>query len=137
MTANANITLTDGMPTPVNRVFGTGKVDGDVSHYANRVGGILIGYGKLQLRCHEPVGTEQFAVTQAILTDPILEVAAGSTGAGLQAAPTVAYTNRGEMKISCHRRSTEQERKNLRKMMYDLIDEAIFVAMVEKNEPVS
>lgn len=137
MTTNANLVLTDGMPTPVARTFGTGKVDGEFAHYSNRVSGILIGYGKLQLRCHEPVGNEQFAVAQAILQDPILEVTAGSTGAGLQAAPTVAYTNRGEIKITVHRRSTEQEKKNLRKMMIDLLDEAIFVNMVEKSEHVS
>jgi len=137
MTTNANIVLTDGMPTPVDRTFGTGKIDGDYAHYSNRVGGIFIGYGQLVLRCHEPVGNEQFAVTQAVLTDPILEVSAGSTGSGLQAAATVAYVNRGEIKISCHRRSTKQERKNLRKMLLDLIDTAIFVNMVDDGEFVS
>lgn len=132
----ATINLTDAAVTPVVHAFNPTKVDGDTGHLVNRAPGVHIGYEGLHIRVTPPTGNELYARVSVKLVLPTLEVTAGSTGSGLQAAATKAYDNYIEVIGRFHKRSTQQERKNALAMMVDALQEAIIVAAVHDLENV-
>lgn len=138
MTAIANMTLTDGMPTPVARVFSPSGIDASgVASWHNRAGGIAIGYDVLSgsLRAPLPKGQRVYKA-QLKLRLPTLEVTAPSTASGIQPAPTVAYEHMVNVEFVLPERGSAQERENLRVMLIDALGEAPFVALIEALEPV-
>lgn len=130
------ITLTDATPTtPVNRVFNPAKREGDVFRYDNRASGIIVGYDTLTVSTRLPSKAAKSTKVTFKLSCPILEQTSASTSTGIQPAPTVAYTNIGEITLVLAERSVLQDRKNILAMMRDLIDEAIVTAAVETLDP--
>lgn len=135
MPAIAAITLTDGASTPINHVFDPSSILADTANFANRAGGVFVGNELLSIRVVEPTSSRAFGRVILRLTMPTLEVTAGNTGSGIQAAPTKAYDNFLEVTFRFHGRSTEQERKNMRVMLIDLLGESIAVSSIEKLAP--
>lgn len=135
MGAITSIVLTDGETAPVDRTFVPLAVTGDKASHVNR-GAVLVGNQKLHIITKEPKGNELYGKVIMQLVVPTLEVSAGSTASGLQAAPTLAYNNFITVEGKYHKRSTEQERKNMRVMMIDLLATANPVAANDKLEPI-
>lgn len=134
MAQQTAITLTDGASTPVNRVFNPAKRDGDVYRWDNRATGIVAAYDQLTISTRLPSKASRATKVQMRLATPIMEQTSPSTATGIQPAPTVAYTLLGEISLVLPERSNLQDRRNLLKMMQDLISEALTTAVVENYD---
>jgi len=133
MSAITTVTLTDATPvTPVDRSFVPLQIVGDKAMLTNRSSVSALGDQKLHITVKHPKGNELYGKVTIQLVVPTLEVSAGSTSTGLQAAPTKAYDNYFTVESRFHRRSTEQERKDLRVMMIDGLATALITDAVDK-----
>ncbi len=138
MPAIGNITINDGMPTPVARTFGPSGIDSnEVAGYADRAGGIPIGYGVITILLRKPSDLQRgvYKATVKLLL-PTLEQTSASTATGIQPAPTVAYTTAMHADFLLPSRSTTQERKNLRVLGMNLFNHATLTAVIENLESV-
>jgi hypothetical protein len=93
MTAIAALTLADGQSTPVNHTFAPVNIDQQgVARWADRSGGIALGYPTLSFSCRQPTGKTARVFRQMFkVVVPILEQTSASTASGIQPAPTKAY----------------------------------------------
>lgn len=110
MASFANVTLNDGLATPVAHTFAVKSNDNQVSVYEDRAGGVPVGFGKLIVRTSET--TEQRTVKIDILV-PVLEAVSGANAAGFTPPAKVAYQNIGKLEYRTSLRSTLQQRKDL------------------------
>lgn len=131
MSAIAAITLTDGAATPKNRVFAPTKKEGQVAIYHNRESGIVVGFDALTSQVRPADSKAKTTRLTYKLATPILEQTSPSTSTGIQPAPTVAYTLIGTIEFVLPERCSKQDRKNLRTMMTDLLQEAVIVEAVD------
>lgn len=132
MAALATILLTDGKATPVIRSFvPTKKFDNGMFQLENRSSGTRIGFDSLTIMPR--LGTKETKATKLTLrlSTPILEQTSPSTASGIQPSPTVAYTLLANIEFVLPDRSVQQDRKDLIKMVQDLVNEAVIQAMVE------
>lgn len=142
MSAFANLVLTDATsPTPVNHTFGPVRIDENgVAWWADRSGGVALGYPIASLSVREPVGSPSAASRvykeTVKLEFPVLEQTSPSTATGIQPAPTKAYTLVASLELLLPERSTLQNRKDLAAMMRDFISEAIVTTAIENFEPI-
>jgi len=91
MTAIAALTLADGQATPVNHTFNPVDIVAGVSKWADRSGGIALGYPVVTFSMRQPTkASRNYRVTAKVVT-PILEQTSASTATGIQPAPTKAY----------------------------------------------
>jgi hypothetical protein len=130
MAQQTAISLTDGEPTPVVRVFHPAKKEGDLYTWHNRAGGIVAGYDQLSVSTRLPTKSAKATKVQMRLVMPVLEQTSPSTSTGIQPAPTVAYVLGAEIVWNLPERSTVQDRDNLLTMARDLIDEALTTDVV-------
>lgn len=65
---------------------------------------------------------------------PVLESTSASTGTGISPAPTVAYVLTSKAEFLLPARSTAQQRKDLRTLMFNLLGRSETVALVETME---
>lgn len=114
MPAIGNLVINDGAATPVAHTFGPTNVAGPVAAYADRSGGIPVGFPTVDISLREPVkgGNGGYKAVLKVIV-PTLEQTSPSTATGIQPAPTVAYRLVGELSLIMSERSTTQERKNL------------------------
>lgn len=113
MTAIAALTLADGQATPANHTFNPVGISPDgVASWADRSGGIALGYPVVSVRMKTPsAGSRNYRITAKVVT-PILEVTSPSTASGIQPAPTKAYDLIGTMEFVIPERSTLAQRKD-------------------------
>lgn len=130
MAARANITLTDAEPTPVARVFKPVLSNGNSIIWRDSTQSIYAGQAVLSVEQRVP--NKQSRATKVLwrLEVPVLEQTSPSTSTGIQPAPTVAYSNWGEIRLTLPDRASLQDRQNVLAMMRDLIDEAIVTSQV-------
>lgn len=130
----ANITINDGLATPVAHTFKPVNIDAqDVSHYEDMVSGIPLGYGRLSISLRRPStslapgANSRLAVFRCKmkLEIPTLEVTSPSTGSGIQAAPTVSHTTLFTGEFVLPARGTLQERKDILAYAKNLLSNAI------------
>lgn len=136
MASNATITIADGEATPVNRNFAPDGIPDTGAEYKDRSSGIPVGYGMIKIsRPKAPadvVNGSYKAVVQLML--PKLETASGSTTAGFEPAPRVAYTCVARLELWLPVRSSVQDRKNLRTLLRNLLADAIVIDVIEDLE---
>lgn len=141
MAAQANVVLTDGASTPVNRTFASRGVtyanNGPLALWQYVSDGIYAGYNRLTSHFRAPTASSDLNVVTLRLVVPTLEQSSPSTSTGYQPAPKIAYEHTAELKFWLPTRGTTQERKDTLYMMRDLIDEAIVLAMVQDLDPVT
>lgn len=141
MAAQANVTLTDGASTPVNRLFAARGVDvingGPLALWHYTADGTYQAYNKLTSHFRYPTVNSSLNVVTLRLVMPTLEQSSPSTSTGYQPVPKVAYEHQAELKFHLPTRGTTQEREDILVMMRDLIDEAIVLAMVQDLDPVT
>lgn len=142
MPAAANIVLADAAGTPVNHTFNpNGKDAKGLYWFVDRSQANAIGYWAISVELKEPPLAVQgqsskdrtFRVRIG-LYEPVLETLGTSTISGIPAAPTVAYSPRVFTEYIMSERAVLLDRQHLRKMNYNLQNNAIVVAVVETLE---
>jgi hypothetical protein len=133
MSAIAAVTLTDATPvTPVGRVFIPVDCTPQLATWKNLSSGIAIGQDTFTLSVSET--SLNINVTAKLVT-PVLETVSGDVG-GYAPTPKVAYEPFATIKYVLPRRSTLQQRKDLKAMLIDLISESVMtVAVEDHNKP--
>jgi len=138
MPAIGNLVLADGQASPANHTFAPVNIDKDgVIWWADRSGGIPLGYPQVSAFIRQPVGgnggTRTYRETLKVKL-PVLEVTSPSTGSGIQPAPTLSYECAGTVELILPERSLLQNRKDLRAYIRNLLADAMVTAMVENLE---
>lgn len=142
MPARANIVVNDGKATPVAHTFNPAE-DGDLDIFEDKSGGIAIGFPLITLRFRRPTGPQNGSQSSANgrvyraqlnFSWPVLEVTSPSTGTGIQPAPTVAYVLRSNQEWILPERSTQADRKDLRAIVYNSLNNADIKKVLEDLE---
>lgn len=139
MSAVANIVLADAQGTPVNHIFvPLGPDKNNVWWFEDQSATTPIGYNRISMALVRPVNpvpgqssdiTRVSRVKVGIHT-PKLETMANNS-AGITPPPMVSYVPRFTCDIILPERSALQDRKDLRKFAYLLLQETQLTAMVE------
>ncbi len=137
MAAAVNIVLADALGTPVNHTFvplgpqGAYDMVFEDQSQLSPNGYWRIGFKLVRPSAKVAGSTARIRVT---LMEPVLEAIAPAAS-GLTQPPTVAFTPQVITEYVISDRSTLQVRKDLRKMNWNLQNEAQVVAMVENFIP--
>lgn len=134
----SNIVLADALATPVNHTFVPMGPDSDgIFWFEDQSQANAVGYWRIsyQLKRPKPGAAGQSAnrTYRAVvgLHEPILETISNSTVSGIAPAPTVSYVPRSFTEYVMPERTSLANRKDLRKMTYNLQNEAQLINMVE------
>jgi len=137
--AAANIVLADAQGTPVNHTFVPLGPDRDgIFWFEDQSAASAIGFWRISYQLKRPaVGSAGASSNQRTyravigLHEPILEVVSNNTVSGIAPAPTVSYVPRSFVEYVMPERCALLDRKNLRKMTYNLCNESQLIALVE------
>lgn len=130
----ANISLDDGLATPVAHNFAVKTNDNGVSVYEDRVGGVPTGYGKIIARLGETA--DQRTVKFDILI-PVLEAVSGANAQGYTPPAKVAYQAIGKVEFRTSMRSTRQQREDLVAYVKNLVSSALVSSVVVDTESIN
>jgi hypothetical protein len=136
MPAFGNVVINDGQGTPAAHTFAPVAIEGTVANYADRAGGIPVGYGLLSIGLRNPPNGNGVYKAAVKVLIPTLEQSSPSTSTGIQPAPTVAYTTAIHMDFLLPARSSLQERKNILAYAKNALAHATVSAVVENLENV-
>lgn len=137
--AASNIVLADAQATPVNHTFVPLGPDRDgVFWWEDQSQASPIGYWRISYQLKRPpVGAAGSVSTQRTyratigMHQPTLENVTNNTVSGIAPAPTVSYVPRTFVEFVLPERSSLQNRKDLRKMVYNLLNESQLIALAE------
>lgn len=122
MSAVGNVVLNDAATTPVAHTFNPGKQglsgSSTIQEYENRAAnsGVAEGFERISLEFSRPVVDRKSHKVRLKLTMPILETPAGST------VPVLAHAELFEGTFTLPTRASAQNRKDIRKMAYELLN---------------
>jgi hypothetical protein len=127
--AITTITAADAAATPVNHDFLPSRVDGDIAKFNEKSASHASGYWPLTLSLREPTAQNGSRVyrSQVNLAIPVLVT---ETINGV-AVPKVAYTLRFNGEFILPADSTTQNRKDLRKLVVGVLDNALTKDVIE------
>lgn len=133
------IVLADAQATPVNHTFTPIGLDSkDVYWFVDQSQSNAIGYWKISVEVVQPPsaqpGESSARRTYRVkigLHEPIQETVSNSTVSGIAPAPTIAYIPRSFHEFVLPERSALVDRKSLRKMSANLLNDANIVSVVE------
>lgn len=131
MPSIAAITLTDAAGTPVNHSYVPTDCTSQRALWEEVSISVPIGRPKAELSISETSNTFQVGVKLEL---PVLETLSGGDDGGYVASPQVAYTMTGTAKLILPKRSTLQNRKDLKAMFIDFLSDAFVTAAVENQE---
>lgn len=134
-----NIVLADAQVAPVNHTFKPIGLDAKgVFWFVDQSQANAIGYWKISVEITHPANAQsgQSSANRTYryrlgLHEPVLEVPGDSSASGLMPAPTVAYIPRSFTEYVMPERSSEQNRKDLRKMTAGLSNDAQITSVIE------
>jgi hypothetical protein len=135
----ANIVLADAQGTPVNHTFiPKGRDANGVFWFEDQSQANAVGFWRISFEIKQPpppsAGTASDQRTTRVkvgLHEPILANITNSTVSGVEPSPQVAYVDRAFTEYVMPERSSLQNRKDLRKMNYNLQNDSQVVAVVE------
>lgn len=139
MPAASNIVLADAQATPVNHTFiPLGKDAKGVYWYEDQSQSNALGYWKLSIDVKKPLpgapgvksGSDRVSRVKVSLHEPALETL-GTADNGLTPPPTIAYITRSSTEFILPERNTLQNRKDIRKMSSNVLNDAQIIACVE------
>lgn len=141
MPAAVDIVLADALATPVNHTFvpiGPDPKDPATFWFEDQSQASPIGYWKISLTLQRPPpakagdsSANRTVRAKVTLHEPILENVSNSTVSGITPSPTLSYVPRVFSEYVLPERSTLQARKDLRKMNYNLQNNAQVIALIE------
>lgn len=137
----ANIVINDGAATPVAHTFAPlGKDEKGVFWFeqvapapTNPLGAKRIGVSLSRPTNGNRLTGDARAVVS--LWHPTLETL-GTNAAGIVPPPTTAYVCSDRQSFTLPERSTQQERKDTRVLMKNLLDNALVISMIDQLLPV-
>lgn len=138
MPAFAALTLADGAATPVNHTFSPVNVRDGIAKWADRSGGIPVGYPTITASLKEPtnkVGSKNYRETIKVVF-PVLEQTSPSTATGIQPAPTKAFDLIANIEFVMPERATTQNRKDILAFVKNLLANSVATAAVQDLDPV-
>jgi hypothetical protein len=125
------IVVPDAAATPVNHTFNPSKVDGDTAFLTEKSAATSLGHWVLSLMQRAPLIGQKDKVyrTRVALAIPVTydEVINGVT------RPTLGYTNRATVEFIVSDKATLQNRKDLRKILVGVLNDASVLDMVENQ----
>lgn len=134
MSAIANIIVLDGQDTPVSHTFAPARAVGDVAMYEDRAVGSYVGFNKLTLSMVRPTGPSQSAnrnIKLGLKLETPKMQPENPIVLGFPPAPTVAYRPTIELVMTAPERSAKIDRKDLRVMLMDLLDDPAVIDFFE------
>lgn len=143
MPTAANIVLADAQATPVNHTFiPLGPDAQGVFWFEDQSQNTPLGYWRISVQLVRPSAVaagvsakDRVSRVKVQMHQPTLETL-GTNDAGMTPAPQVAYIERGLVEFILPDRGTLQNRKDIRKMLGNLIlNEATFATVVEQLQP--
>jgi len=133
MTAIAALTLNDGQATPVAHTFAPVDINAGVAKWADRAGGIALGYPVVTFSMRQPTkASRNYKVTAKVVT-PILEQTSASTSTGIQPAPTKAYDLVGNIEFILPERSTLAQRNDFLAYVKNFLANAAVITPAVQN----
>lgn len=138
--AASNIVLSDAQGTPVAHTFvPLGPDKEGVFWFEDQSQASPIGYWRISYAIKRPApatvgGTNSSNRTYRVnvgLHEPVLENVTNNTVSGISPAPTISYTPRCFIEHVLPERASLQNRKDIRKMAYNLSNETQYIALVE------
>jgi len=137
--AASNIVLADAQGTPVNHTFVPLGPDKDgVFWFEDQSQASPVGYWRISYQLKRPPAaaagqsSSQRTYRAVIgLHEPSLENVTNNTVSGIAPAPTISYIPRSFTEYVMPERASLQNRKDLRKMNYNLQNETQLVSLVE------
>lgn len=136
MAAIATLALNDGASTPVSHNFDPVNIVGDLASWADRSGGIALGFPKITHSLRTPNGNSRNYRLQVKVVTPVLEVTSPSTSTGIQPAPTKAYDLLANIEFVLPERSTLQQRKDVLAFAKNLLSNTVVTSAVNDFESV-
>lgn len=140
MTTATNIVLADAQATPVNHTFNPIGIDPKTGTFwfVDSSQANAVGYWRISVEFKTPPQVQQKTNSDGRvyrarigLHEPALETVSNNTVSGIAPAPTVSYMPRVFTEYIMPERSSLQNRKDLRKMNYNLQNDANVIAVVE------
>jgi hypothetical protein len=137
--AAANIVLADAQATPVNHTFvPLGPDKEGVFWWEDQSAASPIGFWRVSYQLKRPPvpvagqSSSQRTFRAVVgIHEPVLENVTNNTVSGISPAPTISYTPRSFTEYVLPERASLTDRKSMRKMTYNIANEAQYVALVE------
>lgn len=136
MPAFGNIVINDGQGTPVAHTFAPVNILGNTASYADRAGGISVGYPTVSVTLSLPSKTSRLYKARLKVVMPVMETISNSTMSGILPAPTKAYDLTADMIFYMPERSTLADRTNILAYAKNLLAHATATSVVQSNETV-
>jgi len=132
MPANAAIAIQDGASTPVTHTFSPTKIDANgIATFEERVSGVPIGYPTITWSVRAPTkGSSTYKVTGKLTQPKVVDV----TDSSGKTVKTVDYTNLATIDLVVSNKSTKQERKDLRVLVANALNNALLVTSADDLE---
>jgi len=126
------IVVPDAAATPVNHTFAPVKINGDSAVMLEKSSSNSLGYWPLTLAQRAPVAgqLEKVYRTKIALAIPVVY---NETINGI-VRPSLGYTLRANVEFVCPADATLQNRKDLRKLLVGILNDAQIISMVEAQE---
>lgn len=134
------IVLADAQATPVDHTFSPiGLDNAGVFWFCDQSASNAIGFWRISVEVKMPAdpaagsssGPSRSYRYKIGLHEPVLETLSNSTVTGISPAPTVAYIPRSFAEFVIPERASLLDRKNLRKMIGNLLANSQIVALIE------
>lgn len=136
MASIANITILDGKAAPLSHIFNpTAVTNGTDARFHERLAsGIAISYPELSVLVRAVPGFDGMNRVTVSLKVPQMEVLSGADN-GYIPAPKVAYFDMAKVEFNLPGRSTVANRKDVRTLIINALQNAIVIDAVENIAP--
>lgn len=135
MATFANIVINDGQSTPAAHTFAVKSNDLRVTKYEDRVGGVPIGFGKLEIVTKD-INKNNRRVSLSIEA-PVLEAVSGANPQGFTPAASVNHFEKVDINFTLNSRSTTQNRKDILAYAKNALALALMTSLVVDGEEIS
>lgn len=134
MASFADISLADGLATPVAHIFKTKTSSGRLAVWEDRVSGIPVGYSKFSVETKDNETVRRVKLSVAV---PTLEAVSGANNAGFTPAATVAYIHRVNVEFMLPQRGILQNRKDILAYVKNALANPVLAAIIADGDEIA
>ena len=134
MATFADISIADGLATPVSHTFKTKTSSGRLAVWEDRVTGVPVGYNKLSVETKDNDTVRRVKLSIAV---PTLEAVSGANNAGFVPAATVAYVHRVNVEFMLPQRGVAQNRKDILAYLKNSLANATLSAIITDGDEIA
>jgi hypothetical protein len=128
MPALGNIAINDGKATPVTHTFAPVSTNGELAQLANRAPSIPKGYETLAVRVRKPGSAQGAYQVETTLVFPVVQTVNG--------VDTVVRTSKAVITLHLSQDSTTADRKDIRVLLANLLQNSTIATAIENLEPI-